>query len=185
MKRVAFFGGSFDPPHLSHVLMATYVACRGQFDELRLIPVATHAFGKSMAPFEVRCAMLRAAVRHLGPAVRVDTIEQELPPPNFTIDTVRAMLARETDITLTMVCGADVYAARKTWKAWPELNDLIDLMVFERAGCKAPPGIEIHGPLPEVSSSALRACLSRGEDVDHLVPAPAMAVLLEHGLYQR
>ena len=83
--RVALYGGSFDPPHQCHVLVATWALCRGGVDEVWLVPALGHAFGKRLTPFETRCRMAAAAVAHLGPRVRVEPIEGRLPAPSYTM----------------------------------------------------------------------------------------------------
>ena len=183
MNRVAIFGGSFDPPQVCHVLVATYVVCQTDIDELRLMPVFKHPFGKALAPFGLRVSMLEASIRHLGPKARVDRLESELPHPNYTIDTVEAILDREPETALTLVCGTDVFEERAQWKDWERLESLVDFMVFGREGCVDPPGIKIEDRLPGISSSDVRSRIERGAAVDHLVPGEALELIRDHQLY--
>ena len=114
-RTVALYGGSFDPPHLCHVLTASWVVCLPGVDEVRVVPVFRHAFGKEMAPFDTRCEMLEAALGHLGPRVVVDRIEARLVRgggTNYTIDTVRAVLAEEPGTRLRFVGGTDLFESR-------------------------------------------------------------------------
>lgn len=172
-KRVALYGGSFNPPHVCHVLVATWVLCREPVDELRIIPVYNHAFGKDLASFDARCAMLESALSHLGPQVSISRIEAELgAEKSYTIDTVRALKAKEPDIALSFVCGTDVYADRRKWKDWDALDDLLDFIVIGREG--EPPVRDDDGSLivprttlPDISSSGIREALAQGK------PAPA------------
>lgn len=190
VKRVALYGGSFDPPHQCHVLVATWALCRGgaggsTLDEVRLVPALGHAFGKSLTPFDVRCAMLTEAVRHLGPRVVVDPIEGSLPVPSYTIDTVKAMMAKEpsTAIEVTLVMGADAWAERQRWKAWHELETLIGGRVLV-VGRGAEAGPEGAFALPDVSSTEIRRRVRAGEPYWWMVPEGVRAIIEREGLYR-
>jgi nicotinate-nucleotide adenylyltransferase len=183
-RRVALYGGSFDPPHLGHVLSATHVLCAAQVDEVRLVPTYAHPFGKSMSPFKARCEMARAAVAHLGRQVMVDPIESELGGVSYTIDTVEAFRARHPDADLLWVGGADTWRDRHAWKDWGRLEQLITPYVLGRDGVDPPEDVPVQTTLPDVSSTAIRAALRAGESVDHLVSAPVMAVIDHYGLYR-
>ena len=190
-RHVALYGGSFNPPHVCHVLVATWVLCRGDVHEMRLIPVHNHAFGKALAPFDARCQMLRLAFSHLGPAVTVSRIEEELGhATSYTIDTVQALLEMEPDIgKLSFVCGADVYAQRRRWKRWETLETLLDFIVIGRQG--APALSDDEGEpiiprvtLPDMSSSALRAAIASGKRLPGWLPTAVEAFIEKEGLYR-
>ncbi len=181
-KRVALYGGSFDPPHQCHVLVATWVLCRGGVDEVRIVPALGHAFGKQLTPFATRCEMVAEAVRHLGPHVQVEPIEGRLPVPSYTIDTVRALLASE-DLELTFVMGADAYAERERWKEWPELERLIGgrMLVVGRGEESAPN--EVFA-LPDLSSTEIRRRVRAGEPYWWMVPVGVQAIIEREALYR-
>jgi nicotinate-nucleotide adenylyltransferase len=183
-KRVALYGGSFDPPHMAHVLIATWVLCRGEVDEVWLLPVKGHAFGKALRPFEVRCRMVAAAVEHLGPQVRVEPIEDTLPVPSYTIDTVRALLAREP-LELTLVLGSDEHAKRHQWKAWDELEALVGgrVLVVGR-GAEAAGLPEVAFAIPDVSSTEVRRRVAAGEPYGWMVPEAVREMIEREGLYR-
>lgn len=183
MKRVALYGGSFDPPHMCHVLIATWVLCRGGVDEVWLVPVKGHAFGKNLRPYDVRCRMIGAAVRHLGPQVRIERIEDELPVPSYTIDTVRALLAREP-LELTLVMGSDEYSVRHRWRAWSELEALLGgrILVVGR-GEDADAGAAAFS-VPSLSSTEVRRRVADGEPYWWMVPEPVREIIEAEGLYR-
>ncbi|HRE90590.1 MAG TPA: nicotinate-nicotinamide nucleotide adenylyltransferase, partial [Myxococcota bacterium] len=114
-RRVALYGGSFDPPHNGHVLLATWVLSRATppLDALWLLPAAGHAFGKALTPFQTRVAMLERAFAHLGPKVRVEPIENTLPTPSYTVDTVRALCAQHPGTEFSLIMGSDAFATRE------------------------------------------------------------------------
>lgn len=197
VTRVALYGGSFDPPHVAHVLVATWCVCLTRadgtpaFDEVRLVPVAGHAFGKRLTPFETRCAMLADATRHLGPRVVIDRVELGLPQPSYTVDTVRALVAREPGLEPTWVMGADAWGERKKWREWEALSGLLGgrFLVLGRAGVPDPtpgeddaPVIEVH--LPGLSSSEIRRRVAAGEPYEWMVPGDVAARIARDGLYR-
>ncbi len=184
MSRIALYGGSFDPPHLGHVLSATHVLCSADVDEVRLVPTFKHAFGKPLTPFALRCDMARKAVAHLGKRVVVDPIEAELGGVSYTIDTVRAFLTRHPNADLLWVGGADTWRDRHRWKDWEELSRLVTPYVLGRDGVAPPDGVTVQATLPAVSSTAIRESVSRGVPIDHLVPPAVCAFIEAHGLYR-
>src|SRR5258706_10381140 len=78
MTRIAIFGGSFNPPHVAHQLVALYVLETQPIDELWIVPTYAHPFGKDLAPYDDRIAMCELAVAALGPRAKVSRAEQEL-----------------------------------------------------------------------------------------------------------
>ncbi|MCC6620431.1 MAG: nicotinate-nicotinamide nucleotide adenylyltransferase [Deltaproteobacteria bacterium] len=191
-KRVAIYGGSFDPPHNGHVLAVTWCACLldeaglARFDEVRVVPVFGHAFGKALTPFETRVAMIEDATRHLGARVVVDRIEATLPVPSYTVDTLRAMRAREPGLEATLVVGADAWAERRAWREWDELARLVDhrFVVLGRAGVPDPEGAALEVHLPGLSSTEVRRRARAGEPYWWMVPEAVAARVAREGLYR-
>lgn len=187
-ERVAIYGGSFDPPHQCHVLVATWVLCRGGVDEVWLVPALGHAFGKRMTAFETRCRMAEVAVAHLGPYVRVEPIEGRLPVPSYTIDTVRAIISErpDVDVEVTLVMGADAYAERERWKSWPELEALVGgrVLVVGRGDAAGASAANEVFKLPDVSSTEIRRRVAAHEPYWWLVPEAVATIIAHEGLYR-
>ena len=182
--RIALYGGSFDPPHLCHVLAATFVLCQAEVDELRLIPTYRHPFDKPMSAFTLRCEMTRAAVAHLGPRVIVDPLEESLGGVSYTIHTVQAVLAQHPNAEILWVGGADIWHDRHRWRAWDRLQDLITPFIVGREGIAPPDGLTLETTLPAVSSTAIREAIRAGQPVDHLVSPAVLELITAHGLYR-
>src|SRR5688572_21772618 len=113
---VAFYGGSFDPPHVAHVLAASYVLATGAFERVLVVPVPAHALDKRLAPFEDRVEMCELALGWL-PGVEVSRIEQSLPLPSRTLYTLKALKSAHPDWSLRLVIGADVLLETQKWHA--------------------------------------------------------------------
>jgi nicotinate-nucleotide adenylyltransferase len=181
MDRVAVFGGSFDPPHVSHVLCAAYVLATQPVDRVMVVPTWAHPFGKKMAPYEHRLAMCERAFADLR-RVETSDIEREIGGESKSLFTLRALHEKHPDWALRFVVGSDILMEKHKWFAWDEVVALAPLIVIGRAGFPHPSA----GPalIPEAASRDVRAALSGGEDVTTLVPAAVLAYVAEHGLYR-
>lgn len=179
--RVAVYGGSFNPPHVAHGMVAAWLLWTGQCEEVWLVPVFRHAFeglhNKSLAPFETRLAWCAAFAADIDPRVRVCPIEAELPTPSFTIETLRALRQRNPGVTLRLVVGADVLPQVPKWRAWDEIVAEFSPVLVGRVGYPSDPGTVAF---PAVSSTEIRERLARGEPVDMLV-TQGVAALLSRG----
>lgn len=182
MSRVALFGGSFNPPHVGHLLGAAYVLATQPVDEVWLLPAHVHPFGKRLAPFPARVQLCGMVAATFARGVQVCPIEAELPGDGRTIDTLRALTARHPDHAFRLVIGSDLLAETPHWKQWDEVEALAPPIVLARGGF---PSARAVGPvLPEVSSSEVREGLAAGRDVAALVPREVLAGIAALGLYR-
>lgn len=187
-ERIAVFGGSFDPPHVGHVLLATWALSAAPVDRLLVVPTFAHAFAKRSAPFEHRLAMARAAFAVLDPArVEVSDIESSLATPSYTIETLRAIAAERPAATLRLLVGADVLAALPQWRDVAAIEALAPLLVGGRAGhARDAEGRHVDDDVPsfpEVSSTDVRSRLAEGRDASALVPSSVAVYAARHRLY--
>lgn len=177
---VAIYGGSFNPPHVGHQLAVAYILATQPVDEVWVMPTPQHAFGKELAPFDHRVAMVELALRHFGGRARVSTLEASLPRPSYTVDTLRALRAAQPGIKISLVVGADILGETRQWKAWPEIQRSVErLVVLGRAGYPSSASVN----LPEVSSTEVRRRLAAGEGVQELLDREVLDYAVRHGLY--
>ncbi len=181
-RPVALFGGSFDPPHLGHLLAATYVLATRPH-ELWFLPSAQHPFHKALRPFELRRQMCELLAEDLGPRASVCTLEQDLGGEGRTVDTLRALLAQQPELDLRLVLGADILLERHAWKSWDEVCRLAPPIFLGRGGYRAPAGFDLEIELPEVSSTEVRERLASGAELRHLVPRRVLEFIRAQGLY--
>jgi len=106
--RVAFFGGSFNPPHVAHQLVALYVLETEPVDELWLVPCWKHPFDKVLAPYADRLQMCRLAAAALGSRVKVSDVEGRLGGESRTLRTIKALQQERPDCQLHLVVGGDI-----------------------------------------------------------------------------
>ena len=181
-NRIAVLGGSFDPPHVGHVLLASYVLSVGEFDGVIIVPTHTHAFGKVMAPFAHRIAMSERAFAVLDPnRCVVSSLEASLPAPSFTVQTLEAIHVQHPTATMRLIVGADILASAHQWRAIDRVRALAPFFVVGRAGFEAVS--DVHAELIQVSSTEMRRKLNEREDVTSWMPRTVRAYIAEHGLY--
>lgn len=179
---VAFYGGSFNPPHVAHAMVAAWLLWTRRVDAVWIVPVYRHAFeglhDKALAPFAERLAWCRALARDLlpegDPRLQVLDIEQQLPVPSFTIDTLRHLRGLHPTLALHPVVGADVLPQLPRWREWEALQREFPPIVVGRAGF-AGPSDSLR--FPELSSSEIRRRLVAGLPCEHLLTAGVHALL--------
>lgn len=184
---VGIFGGSFNPPHVAHQLVALYVLETQPIDELWFVPTFAHPFGKQLAPFPHRVRMCELAVAPLGPRVKVSRAEEELAHrPGFvasrTLDLVEHLAAQGH--ALRLVVGTDILGEAQKWYRWDEVVARAPLIVIGRAGHPLPPGSRETGvTMPEISATRVRELVASGGDASGLVPREVLWYIAQHHLY--
>jgi len=187
-RHVGLFGGSFNPPHICHVLASRYFLDRGLVEEVWWLPVHQHAFEKNsgLAPWDDRLAMAQAvAAVHKG--IEVNEVERLLPAPSYTFDTIASLRAQHPQTRFSWIIGTDILGDLPRWHRWDELRKVLDFLVVGRGtdGGVLPEGgrftrVDLH--LPDLSSTDLREQLAAGrfERVRKAVPAPVADYLRDH-----
>jgi len=191
-RRIAFFGGSFNPPHVGHVLGVVYALSTAPIDEVMVVPVYQHPFAKHLAPFADRLEMCRVALAWL-PRVNVSTVEEELGGESRTLRTLEHLCAARPEVSFRLLVGADVIGDLPKWHRWDRIAELAPPLVLGRAGippladdpARAPLPPPSPPVLPHVSSTEIRAALAEGnvDGVRGLVPAAVLDHIVAAGLY--
>ncbi|HEX5660940.1 MAG TPA: nicotinate-nicotinamide nucleotide adenylyltransferase, partial [Polyangiales bacterium] len=175
---LAVFGGSFDPPHVGHVFLATYALCIAGVERVLAAPTFEHAFGKPLTAFEHRLAMCTSAFAAL-PAVEVSPIERELGGTSRTLRLLHELQRRFPGHQLRLLIGSDILAESARWQGFDEIRALAPPIVVTRGGHG-----DAGGPLfPQLSSTELRAQLAVGELDAQVLPWGVRAYIREHQLY--
>lgn len=183
-KEVALLGGSFNPPHVAHLMAAWWTLATQGVSEVWLLPAYRHPFGKQLEAFQDRVRMCRLAAASLR-GVHVCTAEAELaddPLVGKTVRTLEHLQAKHPTFRFALVVGADVLAETDKWYRFDRVRELARLIVVGRAG--HPDGAGAPA-LPPISSTEVREKLGRGEDVSALVPRKVLDYIRERGLYRR
>lgn len=181
--RVAVYGGSFNPPHVGHVLGCAWALATGEVDRVLVVPCFVHPFAKELAPFEDRFAMCQLAMGWL-PGVELSRVEAELGGESLTLRTLEHLGERHPDWSLRLLIGADVLGDAPKWYRYERVIELAPPLVMGRLGYEAA-GV---GPphLPDVSSTEVRARLRAGETagLERLVPGAVIAYVHARGFYR-
>ncbi|MFM7062509.1 MAG: nicotinate-nucleotide adenylyltransferase [Actinomycetes bacterium] len=189
-RRVGILGGTFDPPHVGHLVVALDVLDALDLDEVVLM-VAGDPWQKRdrpVTPAADRLAMVEAAVAGV-PGLAAGTDEVDRDGPTYTVDTLEALRTAEPARELFLVLGTDAAAGLTTWHRWSDLSSLATLVVVDRPGAPAPvsefpvPVVRVPVAQVELSSSELRRRAAAGRTLRFLVPDAVCAVVAERELY--
>lgn len=187
-ERLGILGGTFDPPHVAHVVAAVDVRAALGLDRVLLVPAGNpwQKTGRVVASAADRLEMVRAACAEVDGLEACD-LEVRRPGPTVTADTLEALGAPGRELFLLL--GADAVANMGTWRRLEATRALATVVVVERAGESArPPGegwrvAHVRIPRLEISSTDLRDRLAAGRPVDGLVPPGVVRVIRRRRLY--
>ena len=185
---IGLFGGSFDPVHHGHLIVATVAAETLQLDSLRFVPAREQPFkvGQHRTSAEHRAAMLSLAVAEM-PGLSVERSELQRPGPSYTVDTLRHLREREPGEQFVLLLGADAAADLPAWKEADQVRDLARIAVFDRPGTAEAesPWIStvIEVPAIDISATEVRRRARQGLSVRYWVPDPVAEYITRHRLY--
>jgi nicotinate-nucleotide adenylyltransferase len=185
--RIAIFGGTFDPIHSAHLVVAREAAQQFNLDEVIVIPAADppHKPRLERTPFQHRYRMVELACAG-DPKLRPSRLEEGR-EPSYSIDTIERLKRERPGDELFFLIGADAFAEIRSWHRWQDVVDAVEFIVVTRPGhsYEIPSGARVSRldsvDLP-VSSSAIRAKLGEGGKASEL-PASILSYVREHRLY--
>jgi nicotinate-nucleotide adenylyltransferase len=189
--RKGIFGGTFNPPHLAHLIVAQEVREALGLDQIVLIPTHVHAFkGPASVKPRHRAAMTELAAAG-EPRLSVDRIEIQRGGTSYTVDTLRTLREREPGTEWTLILGHDILHELPQWRESEALPELARIVVTSRGGIEADPRIPYGGdytlvrvPALEVSSTAIRSRVASERSIRYWVPPAVEAYIREQGLYR-
>jgi nicotinate-nucleotide adenylyltransferase len=185
--RLALYGGTFDPVHFGHLVLARDALEQLALDRVIFIPagLSPHKLATIPAPAAARREMLAAAI--VGePGFTMDDSELNSAGPSFTIDTVERVRAAHPDAQIHYLIGADNLPELHTWRRIDDLRRLVEFVVLDR-GEAADPGSSQFRTLSrriDISATEIRQRVARGESIRYLVPEPVRSIIAAHHLYQ-
>lgn len=179
---VGVFGGSFNPPHLAHVLALAVVLARFDVEKILVVPTYQHPFAKALASYEDRVRMCELAMGWL-PRVEISRVEEDLGGESRTLRTIEHLHEKHPEWSLRFVMGADLVLESSKWFGFDRIAALAPPIVLGRAGVSyegAPPAV-----LPEISSTEVRTLIGAGrwDELEPLVPRRVLAHARAKGLY--
>jgi nicotinate-nucleotide adenylyltransferase len=187
--RIGILGGTFDPPHLGHLVVAAdaYEALR--LDRLLFVPSAQHPFKHSRvrAAPELRAEMVSAAIRG-DERFGVDEMELHRPGPSYTVDTLRSLRERFPEDELFFFIGADNLRELPSWREPEEVVRLATLVVMSRGGEHAGPvlpypALAVEVTRVDISATEVRRRAGSGRSIRYLVPEAVREIIARESLY--
>jgi nicotinate-nucleotide adenylyltransferase len=185
MLKLGLYGGSFDPIHYGHLILARQALEDLSLDRVIFIPAAQSPFkpNQSSASAADRLAMVQLAIQG-EPAFGVDPLEIDREPPSYTIDTVRTYCARQTGNKLFFLVGEDHVSALPKWNDFEELNQLVQFAILSRSDLP----LEIKYPVVrrrfDFSSTEIRNRVANDLPISYLVPENVLRYIQERKLYR-
>lgn len=198
MRRIGILGGTFDPPHIGHLVLADCALESLSLDQLLFAPAADppHKHGSTRLSIEHRLPMLERALT-LDPRFAISRVDIDRPGPHYTVDMVGIIQAQHPDAELFFVMGSDSLRDIITWYQPERLIEQVRLAVMQRPGAIVPPGIHarvlprldervdiIDAPSLEISSTEIVERLRQGKTVRYLIPQPVLDYIETTGVYR-
>lgn len=187
--RIGLLGGTFDPPHHGHLIVAAEAYDALSLDELVFVPAADPPHKTDVATSaQTRLEMIQAATAN-DPRFRVDDLEIQRGGTSYTVDTLTAYRKHYPDAELVFLLGIDQFRDFAKWREPDRILELASLGVMARAGETPAPDAPYHAvPITvsriDISATMLRERVSRGRSIRYFVPDVVAEIVQREGLYQ-
>ena len=185
---IGLLGGSFDPVHHGHLIVAQVAREALGLDRLRFVPAREQPFkqGRHRSSADHRAAMLELAIRGAS-GFELERLELDRPGPSYTVNTLRELRAREPEEEFVLLLGADAAADLSDWRETDRIPELARLVVFARPGSAIPASRAIaeviEVPAIDISATEVRRRVSRGQPIRYWVPDSVEGYISRHRLY--
>ena len=185
MQRIGIYGGTFDPIHHAHLILAREALERLNLDIVIFVPAAIspHKLHLLHTASAIRLEMVRAAIA-AEPRFTLDELELHRPGPSFTIDTVEEMRRRNPEAELFYLVGSDNLPRLHTWHRFAELEQLVQFVVLARDLKDVDHRYTTIRRLIDVSATDIRNRVATGRSIRYLVPPAVEEIIQRHQLYQ-
>jgi nicotinate-nucleotide adenylyltransferase len=185
LKKIGIYGGTFDPVHHAHLILAREAIEAFSLEKVILVPAAISPLKKSapVASGEVRLAMLRAAING-EPEFEVDECELRRPPPSYTIDTIREIRRRERDAEIHCLIGEDHVERLPQWSRFPELDKMVRFVVLDRTGKQPTHSYQVIRRRIDISATEIRRRVAQNESIRYFVPESVEKIIHREKLYR-
>ena len=190
--KIGIFGGSFNPVHIGHLMLASYMQQFEGFDEvwLMLSPLnPLKANPSELIPDLTRLKMLEIAVAGVA-GLKVSDIELSMPRPSYTINTLRYLAKRYPRHSFRLIIGADNWKIFSQWRDSEKIIEEFGVTVYTRPGYTIPSiyddnvDVVSSAPLAEISSTFLRKAIARGKDMRFFLPQGVENFIRDNNLYK-
>ena len=185
LKKIAIYGGTFDPVHHAHLILARDAIETLGLDKVILVPAAISPLKKAapVAGGEVRLAMLKAAIKG-EPEFEVDECELLRQPPSYTIDTVEKIRRRECDADIYCLIGEDNVEQLPRWHRFADLEKTVRFVVLDRSGKQPSHSYQLIQRPIDISATEIRRRVAQRESIRYLVPESVGEIVQREKLYR-
>lgn len=187
-RQIGLFGGTFNPVHMGHLVVAQTVGSRLGLSRVLFMPdnKPPHVDAKTAIPVAHRVSMLEAAIRD-NPLFDLELSEVKRGGVSYTYDTIVALKKAHPDTDYSLIIGGDMVAYLPKWHRIDELAQLVTFVGVERPGVRVDspyPIVWVDAPQLDISSTDIRQRVRRGQSIRYLVPDAVRAYIKKEGLYQ-
>lgn len=185
MRRIGILGGTFDPPHIGHLIIAEEARVALKLEEVWFIPTSAPPHKEASTDAEARVEMTKLAIED-NPYFKVNTIEIERSGKSYTIDTIEILKEENPDAEFYFIIGADMVEYLPHWERIDELVNLIRFVGVKRSGFELISEydiLKVDIPLIEISSTMLRSRLREKRSVKYIVPDAVYSYIKGERLY--
>jgi nicotinate-nucleotide adenylyltransferase len=197
-RRIGVLGGTFDPPHFGHLILADFAMQALKLDQVLFVPAGNppHKPDLTRSSAEARLAMLACALPD-DPRYSISRVDLDRPGPHYTLDMLRLLQAEHPTATLYFIMGGDSFRDLPQWNRPNELIAACELVIMQRPNVDIHPDMHaslipnlaarstfIDAPLIGISSTDIVRWLNEGQSLRYLLPAPVLEYIHHHGLYR-
>lgn len=184
MKKIAIYGGTFDPIHHGHLIVAREARERIGTEEVIFIPARVSPLRKTapIARDEIRLLMIQAAIEN-EPGFAVDDCELRRPPPSYTIDTIEQIRQRKSDATIYCLIGEDNVDKLTKWRRIADLEKMVRFVVLDRSGQRPHHAYPVIRRKIDISATEIRKRVATGRSIRYFVPPAVEEIIRREKLY--
>lgn len=190
-ETIGILGGSFNPVHIGHMMLAQYLREWGYVDKVWMLlsPRNPLKQSESLMPDMKRLSMLNRATRDVH-GIETCDIELSMPVPSYTIRTLDTLAKRYPTKRFKLVIGSDNWAVFEKWRDWQRILDEYGVLVYPRLGSPIPEGHvdgmePVDSPIIDISSTWIRDAIANGRDMTFYLPAGIYKYIIDNHLYTK
>ena len=184
MKKIAIYGGTFDPIHHGHLIVAREAREKLGADEVIFIPARVSPLRKTtpIARDEIRLLMIQAAIDE-EPGFAMNDCELRRPPPSYTIDTVEQIRQLKGDATIYCLIGEDNVGQLTKWRRFADLEKMVRFVVLDRTGQQPSHVYPVIRRKIDISATEIRKRVATGRSIRYFVPPAVEEIIRREKLY--
>ena len=185
MKKIGIYGGSFDPIHHGHLILAREALETLDLDEVIFVLAAQspHKTSQETTDSAVRWKMLTAAIAD-EPGFSASRLEIDRPPPSYSVETVEALRAAHPEVEFLFLIGEDNLPQLPEWHRFDDLRRLVQFVVLDRSGTTVAEGYPIVRRKIDISATTIRKRVASGRSIRYLVPEAVERIIRRENIYQ-